>query len=173
MTGTEGFRAVVLADPGRAMGKSWLRAAPGAQSAVGLSRAVAALNFERGLRRRVPSPACFSDQGFLCKSVVYLGIPALVSQRKIHHTTQKDVGLSSDVASRDLKRGLRSCISCPESFFGCVLYAQNTLPWGTVPFCVCSVHLATSVFVPATGLQMQFLHACVHMKILLHNKDSM
>ncbi|EIE21230.1 hypothetical protein COCSUDRAFT_54166 [Coccomyxa subellipsoidea C-169] len=52
MTGTEGFRAVVLADPGRAMGKSWLRAAPGAQSAVGLSRAVAALNFERGLRGR-------------------------------------------------------------------------------------------------------------------------
>ncbi|BDA51033.1 hypothetical protein COCOBI_17-2530 [Coccomyxa sp. Obi] len=49
MTGTEGFKAVALKDPGRAMGKAWLRGAPGAKSSKGLSRAAASMNFDRGL----------------------------------------------------------------------------------------------------------------------------
>ncbi len=56
------FKSVALEDPGRTMGKAWLRAPPGAQAAEGLSRAFASLNFERGLRGCVAVlPAVLSD----------------------------------------------------------------------------------------------------------------
>ncbi|EIE21229.1 hypothetical protein COCSUDRAFT_57137 [Coccomyxa subellipsoidea C-169] len=67
------FKSVALEDPGRTMGKAWLRAPPGAQAAEGLSRAFASLNFERGLRggaRRLGylydeyEPESSDDEGF-------------------------------------------------------------------------------------------------------------
>ncbi|CAL8466158.1 g5694 [Coccomyxa elongata] len=74
MTGTEGFKAVALEDPGRAMGKAWLHGFPSAQSSEGLSRAIATMNFERGLVRGVkclgylyeepPEESTSDDEGF-------------------------------------------------------------------------------------------------------------
>lgn len=52
VTGTEGLEGIALADPDRTMGKAWLHAVPRAQPADGLSRAIAYLNCNRGLRRR-------------------------------------------------------------------------------------------------------------------------